>query len=91
MTACNIHFCMRLVCIASVVGIVFLGGCANNNQYCGIEYSNNYDIAKGILPYPPNPTPNVIVPYTYKDIKANPYYYPPQPPMGCISYDDVQR
>jgi hypothetical protein len=31
------------------------------------------------------------VPYSYKDLKANPYYYPPQPPLGCISYDDVRN
>lgn len=90
-TACNIRFCMRFVCSVSVAGIGFLSGCASNAQYCGVEYSDNYDISKGVLPYPPNPSPAVVVPYTTRDIKANPYFYPPQPPLGCISYDDVRN
>jgi hypothetical protein len=82
----NTHSIIKFVSIVSVSGIAFLSGCASNEQYCGIEYSDNYDIAKGILPYPSTHAPAVVVPYTYKDLKNNPYYYPPQPDLGCINY-----
>lgn len=55
--------------------ILIITGCATNARYCGIEYSDSYDIAKGILPYPPEPAPRVVTRYTYKDIKSNPFYY----------------
>jgi len=73
----NLSFCIALTLLT------FVGGCASNtNQYCGIEYSNSYDLAKCILPWPSEPAPTVVVPYTTKDLESNPYYYP-QPPLGC--------
>ena len=58
-----------------VAFILVLTGCTTNARYCGVEYSDNYDIARGILPYPPEPAPRVVTRYTYKNIKSNPFYY----------------
>jgi len=82
-TLCIRSFTNLSLRIAPIL-LIFVGGCASNtNQYCGIEYSNSYDVAKCILPWPSEPTPTVVVPYTTKDLESNPYYYSPQPPLGC--------
>jgi len=62
--------------------ILVLTGCTTTTypyrtvQYCGVEYSDGYDLAKGVLPHPPEPAPRVVIHYTYEDIKSNPFYYP---------------
>ena len=98
-TTCNTRFCIRFVCSVSVAGIGFLNGCVSSTQYCGVNYSNttrrvysdNYDLSKGILPRPSKPAPVVVTPYTTRDLEDNPFYCPPQPPLGCISYDNVRN
>ena len=59
---------MTLLCI-------LITGCCSNIHYCGVEYSDNYDLSRGILPYPPTLVSRVVINYNYKNIKSNPFYY----------------
>jgi hypothetical protein len=61
--------------------ITSLGGCVNDNQYCGISYR---DLGRVFVTPVRTIAPEVVVPYTTKDLESNPFFYPPQPPLGCI-------